>query len=153
MPVSVWAFICVVVRASGTIIDTYVNGVLSKSVTIVSRNVSSTSAVSSLGSYYAGAIALTGSMALWRVSATAPSTAQIAKIYRDELPLFQAGAACTLYGTSDQVNALAHDDTTNLLHVGTSAGRSVFDGLRRVSNTTTAVGAAISASNNLIVEE
>ena len=91
--------------------------------------------------------------ALLRISATAPSPAQIAKIYRDELPLFQAGAACTLYGTSDAVRALAHDDTTDLLHVGTSAGRSVFDGLRRVSNTTVAVGTAISASNNLIVEE
>jgi len=42
---------------------------------------------------------------------------------------------------------------TDLLHVGTSAGRSVFQGLRRVSNTTTAVGTAISASNGLVVEE
>jgi len=48
---------------------------------------------------------------------------------------------------------LAHDDATDLLHVGTSAGRSVFQGLRRVSNTTTAVGTAISAANNLVVEE
>jgi hypothetical protein len=48
---------------------------------------------------------------------------------------------------------LAHDDTTDLLHVGTSAGRSVFQGLRRVDNTTDAITAAISASNNLVVEE
>jgi len=94
-----------------------------------------------------------GSMALWRISATAPTAEQIAKIYEDEKPLFQENAKATLYGTSDAVTALAHDDDTNLLHVGTSSGRSVFQGLRRVDNTTDAVGTAISASNDLVVEE
>jgi hypothetical protein len=97
--------------------------------------------------------ALTGSLALFRISATAPTAEQIAKIYEDEKVLFQEGAQATLYGASDSVTALAHDSDTGLLHVGTSAGRSVFQGLRRVSNTTTAVGTAISAANNLIVEE
>ena len=96
---------------------------------------------------------LTGSLALWRISGTAPTAEQIAKIYNDEKVLFQENAQATLYGSSDAVTALAHDSDTDLLHVGTSAGRSVFQGLRRVSNTTTAVGTAISASNNLIVEE
>jgi hypothetical protein len=94
-----------------------------------------------------------GSLALIRISATAPTAAQLTKIYNDEKFLFQENAACTLYGTSDVVTALAHDDATDLLHVGTSAGRSTFQGLRRVSNTTTAVGTAISASDNLVVEE
>ncbi len=94
-----------------------------------------------------------GSLALLRISATAPTANQIAKIYEDEKVLFQDNAQATLYGTSDAVTALAHDPVTDLLHVGTSAGRSVFQGLRRVSNTTTAVGTAISASNGLIVEE
>jgi hypothetical protein len=40
-----------------------------------------------------------------------------------------------------------------LLHVGTSAGRSVFQGLRRVDNTTDAVGTAISVVDGLVVEE
>ena len=92
-------------------------------------------------------------MALWRISATAPTAEQIAKIYNDEKVLFQENAQATLFGASDAVTALAHDPDTGLLHVGTSAGRSVFQGLRRVDNTTDAVGAAISASNNLIVEE
>ena len=92
-------------------------------------------------------------IALLRISATAPTATQIAKIYNDEKHLFQEGAQATLYGSSDAVTALAHDDTTNLLHVGTSAGRSVFQGLRRVENTTDAVGTAISASNGLVVEE
>jgi hypothetical protein len=94
-----------------------------------------------------------GSLALIRISATAPSAEQIAKIYEDEKVLFQENSQATLYGSSDAVTALAHDDVTNLLHVGTSAGRSVFQGLRRVENTTDAVGAAISASNGLVVEE
>jgi trimeric autotransporter adhesin len=91
--------------------------------------------------------------ALWRVSATAPTDEQVAKIYNDEKVLFQENSQATLYGSSDAVTALAYDDDTELLHVGTSAGRSVFNGLRRVDNTTGAVGVAISASNNFIVEE
>jgi hypothetical protein len=91
--------------------------------------------------------------ALLRISATAPTAEQIKKIYEDEKVLFQENAKATLHGTSDAVTALAYDDTTELLHVGTSAGRSVFQGLRRVDNTTDAVGVAISASNNLVVEE
>jgi trimeric autotransporter adhesin len=93
------------------------------------------------------------SVALWRISATAPSAEQIAKIYEDEKHLFQENAQATLYGSSDAVTALAYDDTTELLHVGTSQGRSVFQGLRRVDNTTSAVGAAISASNGLVAED
>jgi hypothetical protein len=96
---------------------------------------------------------MNGDMALTRISATAPSPEQIAKIYNDEKHLFQAGAQATLYGASDAVTALAYDDTTELLHVGTSAGRSVFQGLRRVENTTDAITAAISASNGLVAEE
>jgi hypothetical protein len=95
----------------------------------------------------------TESLALLRVSATAPSEEQIKKMYNDEKHLFQENAKATLYGSSDAVTALAYDDDTELLHVGTSAGRSVFQGLNRVDNTTDAVGAAISASNGFIVED
>ncbi len=106
-----------------------------------------------IGVSHALAGGLSGSLALLRISATAPTAEQIAKIYRDEKPLFQENAKATLYGTSDAVTALAYDDDTELLHAGTSAGRSVFKGLQRVSNTTDAVGTAISASNDLVVEE
>ena len=94
-----------------------------------------------------------GSIALARISTTVPSPEQIAKIYNDEKHLFQENAQATLYGSSDAVTALAYDDSTNLLHVGTSAGRSDFQGLRRINNTTTAVGSAISASNGLIADD
>jgi hypothetical protein len=90
--------------------------------------------------------------ALMRLSSTTLSEVQIAKMYNDEKHLFQDNAKATLYGTSDSVTALAYDEDTQLLHVGTSSGRSVFDGLRRVDNTTTAVSATISAANGLVVE-
>jgi hypothetical protein len=94
-----------------------------------------------------------GSIALLRISATVPSSEQIKKIYNDEKFLFQENAKATLYGSSDAVTALAYDDDTELLHAGTSAGRSVFQGLRRIDNTTDAVGAAISASNGMVAED
>jgi hypothetical protein len=92
-------------------------------------------------------------LALWRISATVPTADQIAKIYRDEKVLFQDGSQATLYGTSDAVTALAYDEKTELLHVGTSSGRSDFSGLRRINNTTTAITTSISAHNNLIAEQ
>ena len=94
-----------------------------------------------------------GSLALLRISATAPTAEQIAKIYNDEKVLFQENAQATLYGSSDAVTALAHDPVTDLFHVGTSDGRSVFQGLRRVENTTDAVTTAISAHNGLVIEQ
>ena len=150
--VNIWTQYAVV-RASG-VLKIYVNGVEVSS-TACTDDMSDSAAVSYIGGYYFnGAINGEGlNLALLRVSATAPSVEQIAKIYNDEKHLFQENAQATLHGTSDAVTALAYDDTTELLHVGTSQGRSVFQGLRRVENTTDAVGAAISASNNLVVEE
>ena len=96
---------------------------------------------------------LDGKLSLMRIGAGAISAEQIKKMYEDEKVLFQENAKATLYGSSDAVTALAHDDTTNLLHVGTSAGRSEFQGLRRINNTTDAVTTAISASNGLVAEQ
>ena len=87
------------------------------------------------------------------MSSSVPSPEQIKKIYEDEKVLFQENAKATLYGSSDAVTALAYDEDTELLHVGTSAGRSDFQGLRRINNTTTAVTTAISASDELIAEQ
>lgn len=91
--------------------------------------------------------------ALIRYSLSATNAEDIAKIYEDEKVLFQENAKATLYGSSNVVTAVAYDESTELLHVGTSEGRSVFQGLRRIDNTTDAVGVAISASNGLVVEE
>jgi len=103
--------------------------------------------------YNSSAYGLNGSMALIRLSKSIPSPEQIAKIYEDEKVLFQENAKATLYGSSDSVTALAYDDDTELLHVGGPQGRSVFQGLRRIDNTTDAVGSAISASNGMVAED
>ena len=94
-----------------------------------------------------------GSIALVRHSASIPSAEQIKKMYEDEKVLFRPNAKATLHGSSDAVTALAYDDTTNILHVGTTAGRSEFQGLLRINNTTDPVTAAISASNDLVAEK
>ena len=106
-----------------------------------------------LGQDYNNGAHFGGSLALWRVSATAPSPEQIYKTYYDEHVLFQPGAQATLYDDTDAITDVAFDDVTNLLHVGTADGRSTFQGLRRVENTTTAVGTSISASNGLVAED
>jgi hypothetical protein len=151
----VWTFVCA--YHSGGTAYIYVNGKLDTSgsfaADINEQNVSTYVGVRGDSSGINSSTAAdASSLALLRISATAPTASQIAKIYEDEKPLFQENAKATLYGTSDAVTALAHDDDTNLLHVGTSAGRSVFQGLKRVDNTTDGLGFAISASNDLVVE-
>lgn len=94
-----------------------------------------------------------GMIALPRVFASSPTPEIIKKIYDDEKALFFPNAKATLYGTSDDVKAVAYDSTRDELHVGTSAGRSVFSGLTRVDHTTDAVEVALSASNGLVAEE
>ena len=92
-------------------------------------------------------------MALFRITNTIPTDEQIAKIYNDEKWMFQPGAQVTLNGSSDAVTALDHDPVTDLLHVGTSGGMSVFDGLVRVSEDATAVTTSISANDSRIVRQ
>jgi hypothetical protein len=148
----------VAVRRYGNSFDLYIDGVLDTSNTTsfakdADVTASDTNTYTLIGVRNDLQQNLSGKVALLRISATAPSAEQIAKIYEDEKVLFQENAKATLYGSSDAVTALAYDDDTELLHVGTSEGRSDFQGLRRVSNTTDAVGAAISASNGLIAED
>jgi len=94
-----------------------------------------------------------GKLSLVRYSTTAPTADQVQKMYEEEKHLFQENAQATLYGSSPIVTAVAYDKDTEILHAGTSAGRSEFQGLRRINNTTTAVTTAISASNGLVAEQ
>ena len=148
-----WHF-CVGIISKGHVIG-YVDGKEVINQPAATPNMSDTTTIAvghfnSSGSHY---YPHTGSLALARISASIPSPEQVKQMYKDELPLFQENAKCTLYGSSDAVTALAFDDTTNLLHAGTSAGRSEFQGLSRINNTTTAVTTAISASNGLVAEQ
>ena len=139
---------------TATTADLYVDGALHKSDALIANGTFTGSTQKlRLGINYNDGAPISGSLALWRISGTAPTAEQIAQIYEDEKVLFQDGAQATLYGSSDAVTALAYDSDTELLSVGTSAGRSDFKGLRRVNNTTTAVTTAISASNAMIVEQ
>ena len=145
----------VVFTRSGNLITLYIDGNSKGTSSANMGTLTNTNSVTSIGAYSASNAGYywRGSLALWRVSSTAASAEQIAKMYNDEKYLFQDGAKATLYGTSGSVTALAYDEDTQLLHAGTSSGRSVFRGLRRVDNTTTAVGAAISAANGLVAED
>ena len=106
-----------------------------------------------IGNHFNNAHHFQGSLALVRYSKSALGADIVEKIYQDEKLLFQENAKCSLYGTSNDVKAMAYDDSKEILHVGTSAGRSDFHRLNRINNTTTAVTHAISASNGLIAEQ
>jgi hypothetical protein len=146
-----WQHYTLIRRAS--FVGAYLNGELKDS-TISNRDLSNTSAKTWIGERPNNSRPLdTTSLALFRMSASAPSDEQIKKIYNDEKHLYKENAKATLYGSSDAVTALGYDEDTELLHVGTSSGRSDFQGLRRINNTTTAVTTAISASDDLIAEQ
>ena len=149
---STWNFVCCLRRSGVKYI--YMNGGAEVNAGTHSDNLTETDSIMRLGYRSDGAGSpWTGSLSLWRFGQGAPSPEQIKKIYEDEKVLFQENAACTLYGSSDAVTALAYDDDNQLLHVGTSSGRSDFQGLRRINNTTTAVTTAMSASNGLVAEQ
>ena len=142
----------VIVRRSGTV-HGYVNG-NATSVTSNAQTVTgSTDDELFIGKTVSSQYPYSGSIALVRISGSAPSAEQIKKMYEDEKVLFHENAKATLYGSSDAVTALAYDEVTDQLHVGTSAGRSDFEGLRRINNTTTAVTTAISAHDEFIIEQ
>ena len=142
-----------VTRQNG-IVKTYENGKEMGTTTSLAGSIGGSNHKLWVGSNYLGNGGAGGQkLSLLRISKTVPSAEQIKKMYNDEKHLFQENAKATLYGSSDAVTALAYDDDTELLHVGTSAGRSVFQGLNRVNNTTDAVGTVIHASNGFIVEE
>ena len=141
----------------GTSKKIYIDGELIASATVTGINLSAVD-ITNIG-HYIGASGTTpqynhgGYLALIKFSASAPTAEQVKKMYEEEKVLFQENAKCALYGSSNAVTALGYDDSTDLYHVGTSAGRSDFRGLRRINNTTTAVTTAISASDELIAEQ
>jgi hypothetical protein len=90
-----------------------------------------------------------GSLSLLRISATAPTPQQVKEIYEAEKPLFRSGAKCLL--AANQVNDLAYDSSTNLLHVAsesTSSSKS-FRGLEAVESLTSDGSFGLAASKPL----
>ena len=134
---------------------TYVNGILKQTAINANSHTDTTDYPPlRIGNNHAGNGGLGGGkLALIRISSTFPSEKQIKKMYNDEKRLFAERAKCAFHGTSDDVKSIAYDDTNDILHVGTSGGRSDFRGLNRINNTTTAVTTSISASNGLVAEQ
>jgi hypothetical protein len=96
-------------------------------------SISNGSAGIAIGSQYNGSNpAIGASIALLRISAYAPSPAQIRKMYADEMILFQAASAPFIAGSSSAVSALSYDDSRNLLAVGTGDGTTLYSGFRVV---------------------
>tara|TARA_R100000664_G_scaffold23217_1_gene32820 strand:+ start:1120 stop:3987 length:2868 start_codon:yes stop_codon:yes gene_type:complete len=164
LPTGVWHHYCGVNRSDSRRPFLYINGVDTGLWNDVSHDLSNpnfdnTTAELTIGrrataSYGDGdSKPFTGQMSLWRISNTAIPPEKIVKMYNDEKKLFAPDAKCTLYGSSQAVEAVGYDDSTEILHAGTSSGRSDFDGLVRINNTTESIGVCISASNGLIVEE
>lgn len=152
---AVWRHVAFV-RRNG-VLHTYVNGISVDSVAASSFDFSfGADYFLNVGPYWFNGVFSGGTaahLALLRVSSTAPADDQIRQIYRDEGPLFQENAACTLFGSVDVTRAIAHDPDTGLLHVGTTEGRSVFKGLSRVAHSTSAVTTAIAAVGDLVVQQ
>ena len=150
-----WTHVCVNFTGGNTC-AIYINGVLNNSGTF-NYDIDSTSAGLNIGCRYEGGSYLHPAdgtkLASVRIGQNVPSADQIKEIYNDERDLYNENAKCTIYGASDAITALAFDDSNGVLHAGTSAGRSEFQGLSRINNTTTAVTTAISASNELVAEQ
>ena len=101
-------------------------------------------------------------LALFNIGDATTTDAEIFDMYRDELSMFEPNSKVALVGTdtmyssgviNSNIKAVAYDDSTDTLHVGTEHGRTDMNGLNTINTTTTAVTTDISASNGLIAEQ
>ena len=145
-------------------LEFYVNGELDKSTTLnsTSDGTQSGSKTSGIGALFIGANANAGQpldkgkVALFKTGRGNNYTIyaeQIKQWYADELPMFAPHTKSSVYGTSNNVVALSYDQNTDILHAGTSAGRSEFSGLVRINNTTDPITLDVSASGGVVAEE
>jgi hypothetical protein len=126
---SVWRFV-VASRRSG-VAEIWIDGVREATIA-ASMSVSASNPLRVGISSLLSNPSLNASLALLRIAAYAPTSAQIARMYRDEAPLFDTGAKAFLGGTSSAVNDLSFSEQSRRLAVATADGVSIFSGLRRV---------------------
>jgi trimeric autotransporter adhesin len=160
LPIDVWTQ--VVLRKNGSNADYFFDGIpagsttsLTQTLTISSPDHTDKLRIGWQGSAYNFPAELE-SIALMRISSTAPTDEQIKKMYNDEKHLFKENAMCTMYSPNNNnyaINGLDYDDDTGLIHAGTTEGRSIFRGLERIGNTTNPVAVGISASNGMVIED
>ena len=92
-------------------------------------------------------------MALARVGLGTIPSDKIAKMYRDELPLFQPNSKATLRGTSNDVMSVAYDRTTCLIQAGGPSGRTEISGITPVGGSDAAITTKIASHDGMILEQ
>lgn len=141
-----WVFV-VGLRRAGTM-EIWVNGVREAALAAAAGTLTATPGALEVGRS-ASASSLAG-LALFRVTTYAPTPSQIARMYRDERTLFQAGAKAFLGGTAgNTVRRISRSRYTNRLGVSLSDGLAIFDGLQRVERQTSATLSPAMASDNV----
>lgn len=147
-----------VAQRVGSKLELYINNSKANTDTTIvnaTNSLSNSNALLRIGSLVTnGNPIINGSLALLRIGAGSLSADQIAKMYREELALFQPGAKCTIQGSSTAVTALAFNERYNKLLVGTSAGVTAFDNLAVDSNfySSTANIKALASAGKAVLE-
>lgn len=142
-----WRQVVCVKRAA--LVELWIDGVLAATAAVGSvGSLTNATGVLRVGSNPAGTEPFGGSISMLRLAAYAPTPAQIARMYRDESPLFDTGAKAFLGGTSAEVNDLAFSEQSRRLAVATTDGVSVFSGLRRVEYLSASNLSPAMAANN-----
>ena len=146
----------------GNLIELYIDGQLVRTDTGAEvKDVSHPDNHTRIGAYIGDTGTVTypwlGELALLKVSATAMTAGQVAKTFNDEKLMFETNAKATLYwddtsSNKERISGLAYDPITKRIHAGTSSGRSEFQGLIRVNNSTDAVGTNITSVDGLVAE-
>jgi hypothetical protein len=145
-----WNSFCIT-RKSG-LVSFYINGFFVSSSTPTSFDLTRASDDTiRIGKDFSVNAATTSILSILRISATAPTAAQIAKSYNDEKYLFRENALAVL--SADAVTALSHDPVTNLLYVGGASGMATISGITPVSRDATAVTTFISVVDGMEVKQ
>ena len=74
-------------------------------------------------------------------------------MYNEESPLFRPNAQTGLSGASESVQGVDFDDSTGIVHVISSTGRTDLSGLVTINTTDTSTTTKISASGGVIAEQ
>ncbi len=148
-----WTHIVALRRAG--VAELWLNGVLVGSVASA-NNLNNASAILRLGRHIGSGFSLAStSLAMLRIAASAPTPIQIARMYRDERALFEAGAKALLGGNDNVVAALSRSEADGSLAVATADGVSIYNGLRRTEylDSTTLAGAIANDTMRAVANE
>lgn len=134
------------VRVNG-VISLRVDGVPQATTIADVNNYTNTSAVFTVGVDNTHNNPFIGQMALLRASATPANADQAMFRYKDEHEFFKPGTQVCLYGTSNVLSSVTHDQYANVIQAGSVAGFvTKLQGLRVISSYASTVGAVVALS-------